>query len=267
MNGMENPTKRNPENREQMAKRLVRFLSITNLDSLDGKKVEEVFKDQESTKNFLLSLSAEKYNQLLIGINALVRNMGTDEAWQMDGDGVRMGKMDMFPEQAEKVGLLGESIETAQSMLHEGRSIEDVAILLTTSLTAIHPFGDGNGRTAKFIFALLMKGYDSKLIEEVLAKDGLSGLVAGQHFQDVALNVIEQDFVPNEKYPTFDEDFFHSKEYNAQSVRMIMDMIKNDKDNKYKGWMSENLENSALEEYKLKIREFGNKDLHKKLLE
>jgi Fic/DOC family len=264
MEGIKNTRQRNPEDREKMTERLVRFLSITKLEILDGMKVEEVFKDQESTKDFLLSLSPEKYNELLVGINALVRNMDTSEVWHMDGDGVRMGDIDMFPEQADKVGLLRESIEIAQSMLNEGRSIEDVAILLTVSLTGIHPFVDGNGRTARFILALLLKGYNPQLIGEVLTSDDISGLVSGNHLEGVALNVIEQDFAMSEKYPTFDEHFFHSKEYNAKRVRVIMDMVKNDQFDGYRGWLGEN---TALEDYKLKIKEWGNSDLIKKIFE
>ncbi len=259
--------RRNPEDREQIARRLNLFLSLTKLDILDGKKIEEVFESQESIKKFLESLSTENYKALLVGVNAMVRNMDSRDEWKMDGEGVRMGNIDMFPEQTEKEKLLDESLAIAQSMLANGRSMEDVVILLTCSLTSIHPFGDGNGRTAKFILTLLLKGYDPQYIHEALTNDAVSLLVSGLHLQDVALNVIEKRFIPSDKYPTFDEHFFHSKEYNAQSVRLIMDMINNDKDERYKGWLTENTEESALETYKREIRQCTGKAFYEKLIQ
>ncbi len=47
----------------------------------------------------------------------------------------------------------------AKEMLQAGDSMENAAVLLSSSLVAIYPFNDGNERTAKFLLAI--PGYGS----------------------------------------------------------------------------------------------------------
>ena len=57
-----------PEFRDFMATRFIRFLNRYQVDLLGGKKAEDVFRDQDSTTDFLLSLEPDTYSKLLIGI-------------------------------------------------------------------------------------------------------------------------------------------------------------------------------------------------------
>lgn len=230
------------EERKVLAERLLRFLGTNTIDILDGKKAEEILQSKESIKDFLLALDTNTYHKLLIGINGIIRNKDTGSAWEMDGREVRMGNLDIFPEQADKEELLGLSLEGAKEMLRNGRSIEDVAVLLALSITAIHPFENGNGRTAKFVLATLVKGYNKEILKEILSMD-ISNIVNSAIFHDFAATIVFK-----EKFPTWDGegsslgDFItdeeydvltRSREFTKRKVELIIDMIVNEDDPKY----------------------------------
>ncbi len=253
-----------PGFREHAAERLVRFLNQTELEVLGNKKIEEIFVDEESIKSFLNSLELETYKQLLIGLNAFVRNKDTKEVWEMDGENVRMGEDDIFPAQSEKDRLLGLALEAVQMMIRNKRPMEDIALLIGVAITAIHPFVDGNGRTAKCILVLLMQGYNPAVLQEVLKSEGFSNAVNASEFQDVALNILEEDFRPTSTYSTF-EEYVGTKEYNARVVEVIIDIIKNNNDERYKGWFNEDVDMSFLQTYKESRIQYMDKDLYRKV--
>jgi hypothetical protein len=166
------------EFRMQQAKKLTRFLSSAeHISALKGKKVEEVFSTEKKIREFLLELSSEEYVQLLEGINGIFRNKDSDN-WIADGQKVEIGSW-TFPKQEDKVDLLARSLAAAKTMANDGRNITEIAFLLSTVITGVHLFENGNGRTSRAVFFLTNKGFtvDNKDdFEKLMASDGISGL-------------------------------------------------------------------------------------------
>lgn len=174
LRGFENPNQDASENREQRAEVLLRFLNIAeNIEPLRGQKFENVFSDEEHKREFVENLSAEEFSQLLNGLNGILRNKKKED-WEMDGETVAlesifMGTGYVPPRQEEKPELLTEVLETAKTMNREGRKIEDIALLISSSLNAVHPYLDANGRTSRMIYLLLTKNLDNEGKNELRA--------------------------------------------------------------------------------------------------
>lgn len=218
------------EERDFSADRLVRFLNTSKMKLPGGAPLQEVLKSRDSIKDFVLSLDYPDYARLLVGINAMVRHKTGRDVWEMDGEGVLMGEQNIFPDQADKETLLAKSLEAAKIMAREGRSTEDISIQLAVSLTAVHPFIDGNGRTAKFLFTLLNAGYDSKLLKDVLTSDGFSNAVNALLFQGAATNVL--DPAGELVWEKFDA-WLEVPENRKKRAELIIDMIQNDQETQY----------------------------------
>ena len=186
--------------RSQMAEKMLRFLDAAqNIHALDGKTAEEVLSNEESRRKFILGLSPEHYVDLLIGINGILRNRNRSE-WGMDGKGVVIGDKDRpswdFPEFEDKQDLLSQSLQEAKEMLERGEDIENVAILLSSTVSAVHPFNDGNGRTGKFLLATINRGYsrDQKgILRGVLTSSEFSNSVNVGLIQGDITAVLERE--------------------------------------------------------------------------
>lgn len=219
------------ELREFAADRLVRFLNTSKLELPGGVSFQEVLRNKESIKAFVLSLSADNYIRLLTGINAMVRGKSGHETWEMDGEGVLMGDQDIFPMQADKSALLARSLEAAKQMNAEGRSTEDIALLLSVSVTAVHPFVNGNGRTGKCILTLLNAGYDVQLLKDVLTSENFSNAVNASQFLAKAMEVLDPTGkLINEAY---DEYMTHA-DNRKKIVELAIDMFVHDSDPNYR---------------------------------
>lgn len=166
------------EFRMQQAKKLTRFLSSAeHISALKGTKVEEVFSTEEKIREFLLELSPGEYVQLLEGLNGIFRNKDSDN-WTADGQKVEIGSW-TFPKQEDKIDLLARSLAAAKTMTNDGRNITEIAFLLSTVITGVHLFENGNGRTSRAVFYLMNKGFtvDNKDdFEKLMASDEISGL-------------------------------------------------------------------------------------------
>ncbi len=227
------------EMRFEMAEKILRFLNIAkNIDAFGGKKAEEVLGDEESRRQFLLDISPEEYAQLIIGINGILRNRKREE-WGMDGVTVVIGDQDDirwdFPEFEDKQDLLNESLSAAKKMASENADLDDIGVLMSSALSATHLFNDGNGRTAKFILALVSRGYSSEhkqLFEEVLTSPDVSNFVNVGMIQGSITDIIEREigmrsgterfrFDTGLKIPTIDFDKSISAEKQALFERAL----------------------------------------------
>ena len=73
------------------------------------------------------------------------------------GGGVR-GSGYTPPNAQDRRMLFAEVLKAMQEMAKDERSLEDIAILLSSSVNAIHAYSDANGRTSRLLYLLLAKG-------------------------------------------------------------------------------------------------------------
>jgi hypothetical protein len=192
--GFETQNQEATENREQRAEVLLRFLNTAkNIEPFHGEKFEAIFSDEEHKRDFIENLSVEEFSQLLNGLNGVLRDK-KKENWIMDGETVALESMFMGtgyvpPRQEDKPDLLAGVLETAKTMSQEGKNMEDIAMLVSSSLNAIHPYLDANGRTSRMIYLLLTKNLDDegkKELRAVLSENGRDkvnidpGLIQGE---------------------------------------------------------------------------------------
>jgi hypothetical protein len=181
MSNFEQPLAGKSNEREKRAEVMVRFLEVAkNITAFHGKPPEAVLSLPESRREFLENLTEDQFQELLNGINGVIRGKKKEE-WQPDTKegGVVMSSM-FFGEQStpryqEKEVLLSEVFQGMQEMLHEGRSLEDIAILLGASINEIHLFQDANGRTSRLIYTLISNGFSDHgkdSLKKVLQDDG-----------------------------------------------------------------------------------------------
>ncbi len=159
-----------PEHRDRRAEFMVRFLDLAeHVESFRGKKAEEIFGSEKERREFLRNLDESHFFDLLNGTNGILRNKEKEE-WKIDGEGVELtgfsGKQ-IPPRQEDKEPLLQKAFEEARVMNQSGRSLEDIALLLAASINEIHPYADANGRTSRFIYTLLYKGYREETKTEI----------------------------------------------------------------------------------------------------
>ncbi|NQV89292.1 MAG: Fic family protein [Parcubacteria group bacterium] len=166
------------ENRDYRSDVLTKFLTGTrNIDALHGKSFKDTFQDQEHSKAFLNQLEEKQFVDLLNGINGILRDKRSKD-WGMDGKSVMLtgfAETDYPPHENDKTALLTSMYEAMGRMIKADREIEDLATLLSVSLTSIHPYADGNGRTSRFIYDLLVSGTNDgweDRIKELLSEDG-----------------------------------------------------------------------------------------------
>ena len=144
--------------RDQQAEILLRFLdTVHGIDALHGKRVEEVFSDEEHRRAFLDGMTQEDFMALLNGTNGILRRKPKTE-WVMDGGDVMLKgfiESDVPPREEDKRPLFEQTYEAIKQMNQDGRALEDMALLVGVSINAIHAFADANGRTSRLMFTLL----------------------------------------------------------------------------------------------------------------
>lgn len=122
----------------------------------------EVFSTPEKSKEFLDSLPYDEFKKLLSTLGGIERNIPRAERQQVSDSFVRSEGM-LFgveveywpPHKSHRDGLLKMAFEKAQSL----DDPKLAGLTLGLAINAIHYFEDGNGRTARTVFALLTRGY------------------------------------------------------------------------------------------------------------
>lgn len=218
--------------REKQIEKLTRFLRLTFLEIFNNRKIEDVLKDEEAIRKLVTDISNDEYVSVLGTINSVLRNKPKEEFGSLDGEGVKMGDMDIFPVQEDKLDLLAKSLAGAKKMIAQNRTTEDIAILLSSLITAIHPFVDGNGRTAKTILILLTKGFNEDVLKTILSdNNSYSNLVNSAVLSSEAFSFLEDTFTPSEEFKNF-ETYIESREFKRKQVELMIDIVVNE--NEYK---------------------------------
>lgn len=171
-------TEQEAKNREIMAQKFSRFLQVaTDIEPFHGRKTEAVFNGDENKREFIKEIKFSEFLTLVNGINGLLRNKPKEE-WKIDGRHVYLegiiGK-EVPPPFEQKEPLLKKAFEAAKRMEQDGRGLEDIAILISAGVNAIHPYNDGNGRTSRVIYTILTENFDPKNsddLEKVLGRYG-----------------------------------------------------------------------------------------------
>lgn len=176
---MENFNNHNRENREKQADLLLRFLNnLDNVESFSKKNFKETFSNEENKREFIKNLSKKEFDELLNALNGIMRNKKKED-WKIDGENVEIASERMVsytpPEENDKLELLQKVFENIKNMNDENRSLEDMALLLSSSINALHLYSDGNGRLSRFLYTILTKNYNDetkKELQEILSGNG-----------------------------------------------------------------------------------------------
>ena len=169
---LENPRNEESVEREKRSEVLLRFLrSAENIEPLHGRKMEDIFSSEEEKHAFLENMQETEFAELLDGVNGILRGKKKDE-WGMDGEtvaleGVMVGVGYVPPRQEDKPELLAKVLASAKEMSRDGKSLKDIALLVSSSLNAIHPYLDANGRTSRLIYTLLTKDFNDETKAEL----------------------------------------------------------------------------------------------------
>jgi hypothetical protein len=165
--------------RDKRAEIMHRFLETAlNIDGLDGKSAAEVFSDETEKRSFISGITLEDFETILNGVNGILR--GKPKAgWVADGENVRVdGGVDspyVPPVMEDRQELLGEVLQAAQRLNAADASLEDIALLVSINLNALHLYADGNGRTARMVYVLLSQNYNEngkQSLAKALQADG-----------------------------------------------------------------------------------------------
>lgn len=167
------------EDRERNSEVLQRFIRMARgIDGLGGRIAEEIFnsEDESARRELINNLSHEQYCQLIIGINGILRGK-EKEAWKMDGVGVTVvaqgsTEAHIFPNHPDKKEIIVKSWEGAQQMSASGRDLDEIGMLLGSILVETHPFGDGNGRTSRFVYSMVKGVYSKEKMSAILGEYG-----------------------------------------------------------------------------------------------
>ena len=205
---MEQENKFIDENREQKSELLIRFMNqAKNIEAFQGKKIEEIFGNEENKREFINSLELENLVDLLNGTNGILRGKPREE-WQMDGErvGVENALETYLPPRPEdKEELLNNVLQSAKRMNTNNRDIKDLALLVSSSINSLHLYLDANGRTSRLTYLLLTEKYenlaDNESLEKVLGKSGREEVDVNPHFIQVEIeNLIREELgVKNNK--------------------------------------------------------------------
>ncbi len=165
----ENIIKSEPENRAWRADQLLNFLETEeNIGFLHGKKFDTVFSDEKNKREFIENLSEEDFTEMLNTINGILRDKEKED-WKMDGDYVGTGGAllaggleHISSLQEDKPELLAKVLSAAKTMTQENKELKDIALLVSSSINAIHPYIDANGRTSRFMYLALSENLTSE---------------------------------------------------------------------------------------------------------
>lgn len=156
--------------RENRAKTLTRFFNTAKgIEVLEGRSVEEVFSDEKSVHALISVMSEKQFIELLNGLNGIIRSAKKEDwgmtKYQMEISGAMDSETAFTPSLEDRAALLSRLLSAAKEMNKGGRSMEDIALLVSVTINAIHPWEDANGRTSRLVYTLLAEGCASDFKE------------------------------------------------------------------------------------------------------
>jgi hypothetical protein len=145
------------------------------VDFLDRINAENILSSEETKREFVKNISFEDFNGWIVRVNGMLRSIPIKER-SLDGKDVALvpdpgqvselekavvgeRKPEYPPREADKEELLKEMFKLAQKMEAQGASLQDIALLFSSGINAIHPFMDGNGRTSRLLNYLVNTDY------------------------------------------------------------------------------------------------------------
>lgn len=183
--------------RDEQSEKVIRFMEKLH--------APEIFASEETKREYIQNLTFDEFKNLLMATNSMLRDIPVSQR-SLDGENVYL-KAGVFkiddeyvpPQHEDKEELLHEMFDDIEKMNQNGRSMQDIALLTSASINAIHLFNDGNGRTSRLLYVLLKDDYTNSEEEnghltEVLGEDGRDivdinpGLIA----KDIDLYVAKQ---------------------------------------------------------------------------
>lgn len=206
------------DQRQKQAVVLARFFALAKeIDALKGKTIAEVFSDEEQVRKLLHDISDEQFIELLNGLNGVIRGIKKDKWGIAQGEMEISGAMEsetVFTSLADdKRELFMQIIHAAKKMNQDQRSMEDIALLISVTGNAVHPWEDANGRTSRVIYQLMKDGMpeDPQRMKEMMSEEGRSNLQTdaqvisgdldsvlrqthGQNFDNLFSDVITKEF-------------------------------------------------------------------------
>lgn len=189
--------------REIRSEVFVRFLNqAKNIEAFQGKKIEEVFANEESKRKFINSLELDELIDLLNGTNGILRGK-PKEKWEMDGERVGLesaffGAEYLPPRPEDKKELLNNVLQAVKRMNSYNRDMKDLGLLTSASINSLHLYLDANGRTSRLAYLLLTEKYkdlvNNKLLEKVLGEYGREEVDINPYFIQVEIeDLIEKE--------------------------------------------------------------------------
>lgn len=171
-----------PEIKKTQVDTLANLLSnAENITALHGHEFAEVFSSDESIRSFIEGLDEVAFIELINSINGIIQGKDKKE-WTMAKGLVPLttagkgGSHGYTPPHAQdRQMLFSEVLKAMQEMTRDKKSLEDVAILLSSSINAIHAYEDGNGRTSRLLYFLLTKRLNEEtkpIIQQAVSEDG-----------------------------------------------------------------------------------------------
>jgi hypothetical protein len=109
------------------------------------------------------SLSPNEFINLLNSINGILRHKKGGDC-QMDGEDVAAGGCSFLggtpeyipPFIEDKVFILGNALAAAKRMNVKKTPPQDVALMMSSVINAVHAYGDANGRTSRMLYLVLL---------------------------------------------------------------------------------------------------------------
>ena len=131
-------------------------------------KAKEFFGNEESKREFIKNLEFDQFENLFFASNAMLRDIPVSKR-AMDGTDVALRPVETSsfssvfakpetqypPRHEDKKELLNELFLAAKEMNEEDVPMEDIALMISVAINAVHPFMDGNGRMSRLIYFLL----------------------------------------------------------------------------------------------------------------
>jgi hypothetical protein len=145
---------------------------------------EEIFRTPEDSKQFLDSLNFKDFTRWLNFVNGVEREIPRSDRG-IKGNSVVMSESALFGSevmyQPPHQGYRKELMELAFDKAQSADDPRVAALTLGFAINAVHPYPDGNGRTARIVTALLSQGFDGS--EE--SRQYYSALLENQKGRDV----------------------------------------------------------------------------------